>query len=288
MNGRFLAAAAVAVLGLAGGGKVALAQEFQRLTYSPDQPVPGSGINAGVATMTLQLTEDNDADTELTRGRGWGGWGGYRGGYGWGGYRGYGWGGYRGLGWAGYRGWGWGGYRGLGWAGYRGWGWGWGGYYPGVAFSYYRPYVPCYNYYYSPPVYYYGPSYYYSPISYELSSAPSYTQAIVKVEPTRVYGQVNGGLVQSAPQYAAPTAPQNGTYYYDGGPQSPVPMPRPALETKPVPMPLPPAAPQKTVPLDGIPVSLPAKSTVKIVYPAYGEKPVQTSFAEDRAITVKK
>lgn len=268
MLGKLLTAA-VAVLSLAAAGNVALAQEFQRLVYTPDQPIPASGISAGVATMTLQMNEDTeDAENVLTRGRGW-------------------YGGYRGFGYGGYRGWG-----GYGYSAYRGWGgYGWGGYYrpyysyyrpyyPSVSFNfgYYRPYVPYYNYYYPPQIYYYGPSCYYYPISTD-GASPNYTQAIVKVEPTRIYGQPNGGVVQVAP----PAAPQNGSYYYDGGPQTPVPLPKSGVETKPVPAP-----PQKTIPLEGIPVSLPPKSPAKYVYPAYGEKPVQTSFAEDRVIAVKK
>jgi hypothetical protein len=284
MHGRFLTTAAVAVLSLAAAGNVALAQEFQRLTYTPDQPIPASGISAGVATMTLQIDENTeDAENVLTWGRrGWGGYG-YRG-YGWGGgYRGYGWGGgYRGWGYSAYRGWG-----GYGWGGgYRGWGgYGWGGYgyrsYYQPYYSYYGSYVPYYNYYY-PRTYYYGPSCYYYPISTDVDaiSAPNYTQAIVKVEPTRVHGQPNGGVAQVVP----PAGQQNGSFYYDGGPQSPVPLPRSGVETKPLPA----APPQKKVPLEGMPVSLPANSPAKFAYPAYGEKPVQTNFAEDRVIAVKK
>jgi len=300
MKGRFLLTAAVAVLGLAGAGNVALAQEFQRLTYTPDQPIPASGVSAGVATMTLQINEDTEeAENVLTWGRrGWG-WGGR--GWGWGG-RSWGWAGHRGWGWGGWgaRSWGWGGWgvRSWGWSGPRVWGWagspgwGWGG--SPVFWS-------------GPPVYYYSApscySYYY-PIATDVDSisAPNYTQAITsapnqgqaitRVDPTRVYGGPNGSVVQVAP----PAAPQinnsyypqnNGTYYYDGGPRNPVPLPKSGVETRPVPQ-LPSAPPKKTVPLEGLPVSLPANSPAKFAYPAYGEKPVQTNFAEDRVIAVKK
>ncbi|MBL8793384.1 MAG: hypothetical protein JNM56_05750, partial [Planctomycetia bacterium] len=178
----------------------------------------------------------------------------------------------------------WGG--GWGWAGAPRWGWG------GWGVNYWRPWVPTYSWgCYQPWVSYsVSPVYYYYPISttVDVVSAPNYTQAIARVEPTRVYGQPNGGVVQSAP----PTAPpQNGTYYYDGGPQNPVPLPKSnTAPPRPAPQ-LPPALPQqKTQPLEGIPVSLPATTQAKFAYPAYGEKPVQTNFAVDRVptTTVKK
>src|SRR5262249_46351665 len=55
-----------------------------------------------------------------------------------------------------------------------------------------------------------------------------------------------------------PPAPSGGTYLYDGGPNSPVPMPTPQIQTTP----------------DGRTVSLTGRANPpKLVYPAYGELP---------------
>jgi hypothetical protein len=73
------------------------------------------------------------------------------------------------------------------------------------------------------------------------------------------------------------------TYPYDGGPADPVPMPKaPQTEEKK------PSAPPM-VPLEGRTVSLPAKPAAKpkYTYPAYGEEPGRTGFAQDRVTVVK-
>jgi hypothetical protein len=88
-----------------------------------------------------------------------------------------------------------------------------------------------------------------------------------------------------APDYPMPPAnggayppSGNGTYPYDGGPATPVPLPRkagPGAEQAPQP---------RTVPMDGRSVSLPAATaTTRFAYPAYGEEPTRTRFAEDRS-----
>lgn len=165
---------------------------------------------------------------------------------------------------------------------YRGF---YGGYRPafyGYSFSYYRPYYPRFYsyptfsfgysyyqpYYYAPPVYYYPRACYY-PISLTINS------------------QVGGSVLGTTPapyglrpgsEVMPPALPQNGnggngTFPYDGGPRSPVPMPK----ADPGPL---------SVPLEGRAVSLPAKPT-KFAYPAYGEQPGKSSFAEDRATVSK-
>jgi hypothetical protein len=78
---------------------------------------------------------------------------------------------------------------------------------------------------------------------------------------------------------AAPMMPPaDTTYPYDGGPSVPAPMPR----VVPAPSSVPPP-----VPADGRVVALPKKSPGKWAYPAYGEQPRRTSFAEDRTYLTK-
>jgi hypothetical protein len=158
-------------------------------------------------------------------------------------------------------------------------------YYPGVAFSfsYYRPYVyrPYYSFYYPgyyrPYVYSYVPRYYSSyygfwPIGGDAAAFPSVT--ILGGLRLRIDGQE-----QEEVPIPRATPPADGTYPYDGGPANPVPMPN--AEPAPSVVPVRPA-----VPRDGRAVSLPAQPS-RFAYPAYGEGPVQTSFAKERTVLVK-
>ena len=197
----------------------------------------------GKGTAEQAATEDN----ELARGY-HGGYGGYRGGYGYGGY------GYRG----GY------GYSSF----YRGYGGGYGGYYGGYRGyygGYYRPayYAPRYYY----PSYYgggyggyypgYSSFYYSSPgFGFSIGIGGDSVSAAAPVVPL-------GGL--SVPQPMTPPAqPGDGTFRYDGGPAVPVPQP------KADPQPIPPAG--TLAPAD-LPISLkPKAATSPYKYKAYGEK----------------
>jgi hypothetical protein len=79
--------------------------------------------------------------------------------------------------------------------------------------------------------------------------------------------------------YAPGQTPRgDGTYPYDGGPSNPVPNPKAA--------PVPQSAPERSVPLEGRAVSLPKPAT-KWAYPAYGEAPRRTTFAEDHTLLTK-
>jgi hypothetical protein len=249
---------ALAVLGLSLATAAARAGDTVRL-----------GLNTAAPTMTL--AGDTNADTLSAWYRG--GYGsGYRGFYG-SGYRGFYGGGYRSF-YGGY------GYRSFyGGYGYRGFypsyyrsSFYYGGYYPRVyayssyyqPYSYYSSYYQPYSYY-SPPIYYSAPAYYapsYCPIGYAGQSVP---------------GQ-SSGYSATVPQ--GPMPPADGTYPYDGGPQSPVPMPK----VEPAPSSSTPAKP--TAPAEGRAVSLPAKSS-KYVYLGYGEQPERTPAPVDRTILVK-
>jgi len=223
---------------------------------------PKSVFDVDAPTMTLGY--DGQSDTELTRGYR-GGYGGYRGGYD---YRG-------GYGYGGYRGYGYGGYRGYGY-GYRGY---YGGYYrPYYSYGYYRPY---YNYGYYQPYYYssYYPSYYYA--------QPYYYGG-------NYYGCSNGSadLVQAAPLNQLPSVPQvtppnmpyapgngngngnGGNFNYDGGPNSPVPMPNTNPQTPQYNPPAPQVNPQTpAIPTKGYLVSLPGSANSGYTYQAYGAQP---------------
>jgi hypothetical protein len=74
--------------------------------------------------------------------------------------------------------------------------------------------------------------------------------------------------------------PGEDTFPYDGGPEDPVPMPK----TEPAPTSKPPARGKA----EGQVVSLRAAKPSKYRYPAYGERPGRTSFADDRTTTVVK
>ncbi len=300
MRGKWFTAGFVAVLGVLAWAVPSRAGDTIRLNRVDDTP-----------TQTLQ-DDGSGADTIKTWHRGFGGFGGYRG-FGFGGYRGFGYGGlgYRGFGFGGlgYRGFGYGGlgYRGLGFyrpfyyggfyrpyyglglglglgyglgyglgfgglgygLGYGGLGYGigYGGYYPGFG---YGMYGMGYGGYYPGIGYggFYGPCAGVSGGVYTLAMPASggITPATTAVQPRYT-------------DYATQQAPAgDGTYRYDGGPSSPVPNPKAA--------PVPQIAPERSVPLEGRAVSLPKPAT-KWAYPAYGEAPRRTTFAEDRTLLTK-
>jgi hypothetical protein len=109
--------------------------------------------------------------------------------------------------------------------------------------------------------FYYYPSYSCYPISQTVTTVtPSVALSIRPATPIMPPADAPPSQLQTLPR----PMPEDGTYPYDGGPRAPVPMPK-ADPTK--------GAPQKTVPLEGRPVSLPAEKPVaKYVYRAYGEK----------------
>ncbi len=152
----------------------------------------------------------------------------------------------------------------------RGWRWGYYryGYYPryysyyypryyypryayGYAYSYYRPYG-----YYAPGVIY-RPAPCFSPISISVNPMP---YAVMLPGRARISVQFGSPEVLPAPQ----SAPDNGTYPYDGGPRTPVPLPK----ADPGPGVVPPVA---TI-VEGRVISL-ATKPAKYAYPAYGEQP---------------
>lgn len=207
-----------------------------------------SASSSAIDAQTQTLGFNGDVNTELTRwgwgwGRGWGGWGGY-------GYRGW----YGGL------------YRGYGFYGPRFYY----GYYP---YYRYRPYYYGYGYYpytfYRPYYYYpysYGATYYFSPCSANGNgngTSAGYPQTVVLGSSVATYP------TQQAPKLVMPPIPDsessNGqqTFPYDGGPAQPVPLPG----VKPAPM-----LDQKrpALPLEGRLVSLPAVKSSP-AFPAYGE-----------------
>ncbi len=181
---------------------------------------------------------------------GFGGFYGHRGFYGGFGYRPfYGLGGY-GLG----------GY-GLGGYGLGGYGWGYG----------YRPfygYAGSYGYGYPGAYYYSSPGCFFSIAS--TSPAPTYNLNLATAPVP----------VQSAPlpstQAPATPAPNGGTFRYDGGPRSPVPLPDGTQATPPSnPAPTNPAPRTRpSLPLEGRPVSITISQPTpkKYTYPAYGER----------------
>jgi len=218
---------------------------------------------------------DGDTDTHLVYrggfgGYGRGGFGGYGRGFGYGGYGrsfyggygrgfGYGYGGYgRGFGYGyrpfisiglGYGGYGYGGYYG----GYRPY---YGGYYGGYS-SFYPSYYNSYSY----PSFYSYPSYSYAPVyspcaasvtevvTSQTVAPPLASQPGVTVTPgTSSYSQIPAPRIYTQPA-------GDGTYPYDGGPRSPLPMPGPDGDANPM------STPRKMVPLDGRLVSLPKQTT---------------------------
>ena len=145
--------------------------------------------------------------------------------------------------------------------------------------SYYRPY---YSSYYSRPYYGSQSSYYNRPyVNY--SYAPTYHYRIAGSEApiATLRAQANYSEPLPPPQYVPPMPPasdSNGTFRYDGGPRSPIPMPAPGAGTNP-------ANQQRgVVPSDGKLVSLPSETSIgmslfamptqvasRIEYPAYGD-----------------
>ncbi len=226
---------------------------------------------ADAATLDRDAPDaDSDADIHFVQYRGGRGYGGYRGGYG--GYRG-GYGGYRG-GYGGYRGY-YGGYRGY-YGGYRGY---YRPYYYGGYRGYYRPYY--YGGYYRPYYYprYYGgygygyyPSSYYYP-GYYISSYPAYYPA-VSYYGSSFYFPCDGveGVARTLPGAPAmpgadeKLAPVPGTFDYDGGPKNPVPLPK--TDEGPVKGTSPDRAKAGTELL----VSQTTAPAGRWVYPGYGEK----------------
>jgi len=217
------------------------------------------GMTVGAPTLTLGL-EKNDAETQLVWHHGF-----YRGGYG----------GFYGRSFYG---------GGFG----RGF---YGGFYPRFAYgpSYYYPRYSSFSfgYNFSRPYYYAAPAYYYSAPSFYYSSpwcSPiglSGRVAATLEVPLPMPNQLPPATQQQFPstqqpplapelqpmQPVEPRQPVPGTYDYDGGPQNPVPLPRNGVQENPTRV-----LPRPTVPLEGRPVSLPAKNA-KYSYPAYGEKP---------------
>jgi hypothetical protein len=194
--------------------------------------------------------------------------------FGFGGFRGFGFGGFRGFGFGGFPVFGFGGFPGFGWGGgfsgfglgggFSGFGWGgvpafgWGGGFSGFGF----PLGIGYGGFYGPCSGGYGGV-------YTLAMPAPYGVAPVTTAIQPRY----------LDYYAPSQAPRgDGTYPYDGGPSSPVPNPKAT--------PVPQSAPQRSVPLEGRAVSLP-KSATKWAYPAYGETPRRTSFAEDQTLLAK-
>jgi len=226
------------------------------------------------ATMTLggqgTVAQAATEDLELT------GHYGYRGYYGWGGgarYGGY-YGGYRG----GYRG-GYGGYYGGYRGGYGGYG-GYRGYYGGFARPYYAGYYggfarPYYGGYYAQP--YYGLSYssysYYQPFPVYSTyyCGPSLYLGIGGDVGSGAPTVTLGGTDFATPSpvvtqpMTPPAAPADGTFPYDGGPMSPVPLPKADPNAAP-PINVAPTA-------TDLPISLkPKTATTPYKYKAYGEK----------------
>jgi len=226
-----------------------------------------------VPTMKLGKA-GTDADTELVRHSG-----GYHGGHS-GGYRGGYHGGYSG----GYRG----GYHGGYSGGYRGYYGGYRGFYGGYS-NYYRPYYGYRNFYYPRYSLYaggygYRPSYYYAPPVYYYYPACSYpisltTTTFSAYSPVMPLAPQDVGPVPEGGPVPRPGGVEDGTFPYDGGPASPVPMPKadPVPSRDPV---------RPTPKPEGRIVSLPAPTT-SFAYPAYGEKTAPTSFAQDRPTVLK-
>jgi hypothetical protein len=238
---------------------------------------------------TLGATADDLATENLEayyRGYGGyrGGYGGYRGFYG-GGYRGFYGGGYRGgfygAGFnrgfygAGFRGGYYGGYRGFYGGGFRG------GYYGGY---YSQPYY--YSNYYSYPSYYGG---YYGYACSDVGGAEVYPicsqrTVVVVRQPANYSVQPQQPPLQTQPQYnptpipQMPRADEEGTFPYDGGPKTPVPMPQTFEDARPSLLQRPRPQSDETV------VSLKpqlveekkSSSSGKWNFPAYGEAPTRS------------
>jgi len=156
--------------------------------------------------------------------------------------------------------------------GFYGYGRGFYGY--GYGLGYARYYYPRYGYYNS--YYYPSGSYYYSDPCYYPISQPG----------IQVSASADVLNVPYTPNTLQTPVPDGRTFPYDGGPRPSVPMPN--ADPSPTRIPVPATVPAPTVPLDGRAVSLPAPTPAKFAYPAYGELPRTTSFAQDRVLPVKK
>jgi hypothetical protein len=239
-------ALAVALM-LAGTGK-SQAQDTIRL-----------GGTGDAAVQSLEF--DGQADTEQVYWRGGGYRGGYRGGF------------YRGGFYGGYRGGYYGGYRGGFYRPYI--------YRPYFAYRpFYRPFGYGYGYGYYSPSYSYAPSYDYGSPAYSYyvnpcaTDAPNIPNATVLGSSSYAQGPVFQTPSKSSPEYG------NGTYPYDGGPGQPMPLPAadgpaPTFQQK-----------RPTVPLDGKQVSIPGKAA-KYTYPAYGETVPQPSPTPPQATPLR-
>jgi len=296
------------VAALFAGAQVADAQAPKSDVF-PLKADTGLGAN----TLTLGTAA---ADTELTRGYHGGGFhGGYRGGY-YGGYRGGYYGGYRGGFYGGYRGY-YAGYRGF-YGGYRGNYGGYGGYYRpyyagyggygygGYGYNYVTPYYyggygypysGCYNYGYSYPAYYYGCN-----TGVNVVSTYAFNQPYVSsVTPYGVsqgvvpYGATQSGIngYNGSTPVMPPVQSGDGTYPYDGGPSTTVPMPQqPAQQQPQPPQPLNPApakaAPAATLRLVSTTAQpVQTQRTSQFAFPAYGEDSRASGFAIDRSAPKK-
>jgi hypothetical protein len=259
MTMRILMCAALASGMLLAGGGLARAQDTIRLG-GPSQSSFETGVN-----------------TELVRGGGHGGGhaGHFHAGHFHGGHAGHWHGGH---------------WHGAYWGG-RGWyGYGYGRYWP----YYYGGYGGSYPYAYYYPTYYY-PSYYYPAYSYGATyyAQPTYYPTVTYSYPVSGETVPPPSATPSNYQRPVPVPPMpmpdgNGTFNYDGGPRSLVPMPIPELTPPNTPRP---------VPIDGKLVSLPTGTSMgvtfvggspvaprttatptktnttppRVVYPAYGE-----------------
>jgi hypothetical protein len=254
MLSRSVAAGVLTLAGLAFAGS-ARAEDTVLLN------LPGPADQA--TTFDLKAT-DADLDPyiiDVARGGRGGGRAGFRGGFR-GGFRaGHFRGGFRGVGW---RGWGW---RGRGWGvGWRGWGVGWRGRGWGVGLGW-----PGYRYY---PRYWYGA--YYPQVYYPYPVAYGYSPCVV----TTAVPATTLRVVPSPGREVIPSQQGQGpgTFPYDGGPKSPVPMPK-IEETKHNT----PHAPQL---IDDVLVSVPGKSG-KWNFPAYGETPKRSGGLKSSVISTK-
>jgi hypothetical protein len=203
-------------------------------------------LGGNIDSKATTLAYDGSADTVLTHG--------YRGGFGHVHYRGVGWGyyGYHGPRYSYY---------------YRGW-------IPPVYVSVGPSYYYSAPYYYTPPVYY-SPAYSYYPISLQaqVGVAPTLSRPVLQVAPgQQSYSPAGPARIPVMP---TPVQPGDGTFKYDGGPASPVPLP--GDSSAPINQPR-----GNPLPADGRYVSLPSKTTTaassgRLVYPAYGESATSNS-----------
>jgi len=245
---RWLTAGLLTALGVLGTASDSRADDTYRLNIVP-------GGNTGTIQSGYSLADD-DADVLDVYWRGGYGYGGYRGYYG--GSRGY-YGGYRGYygGYGGYRGYGYGGY------GYRGYGYGYGGYgYRGYGYGY-SGYRGSYG----------GYRGYWGIADSATPSGQDYCLILPpeKAAPTGV--QAYPGANQPTMPYELPGLnEQPKTFRYDGGPANPVPMPN---ETP---------SKGQPAPVDGKLVSQPAK----LAYPAYGEAPRTANPVRDTLTGARK